>query len=95
MARGQGREGDAVSGRAPTGDGDARALAIEIVGGALGIAADRLPADAAIGRSERWDSLAHVRIILAIEECLSRQLAPDEVVAIADLADIERLLDTP
>ncbi len=84
-----------MSGPAPAGDGDARGLAIEIVSGALGIDAARLPVDTAIGRSERWDSLAHVRIILAIEERLSRQLAPDEVVAIADLADIERLLDTP
>ena len=84
-----------MSGRAPAGDGDARALAIEIVGGALGIDANQLPVDTAIGRSERWDSLAHVRIVLAIEERLNRHLAPDEVVAIADLTDIERLLDTP
>ncbi len=84
-----------MSGRAHAGDGDARALAIEIVGGALGIDANQLPDDTAIGRSERWDSLAHVRIILAIEERLNRQLAPDEVVSIADLTDIERVLDTP
>ena len=84
-----------MSGRAPAGDGAARALAIEIVGGALGITADQLPDDVGIGRSERWDSLAHVRIILAMEERLNRQLAPDEVVAIADLTDIERILDTP
>ena len=82
-----------MNGPAPAGDGDARGLAIEIVSGALGIDADQLPADAAIGRSARWDSLAHVRIILAIEERLNRQLAPDDVVAIADLSDVERLLD--
>ena len=73
----------------------ARAASIEIVGGALGIAADQLPDDVGIGRSERWDSLAHVRIILAIEERLDRPLRPDEVVVIGDLADIERILATP
>ncbi len=79
----------------PTGDGDARVQAIEIVSGALGVDAAQLPVDTAIGRPERWDSLAHVRIILAIEARLDRQLAPDEVVAIADLTDIERILDGP
>ena len=74
------------------GDGAARALAVEIVGGALGLEPDQLPVDAGIGRSERWDSLAHVRIILAIEERLKRPLAPDEVIAIADLSDVERIL---
>lgn len=84
-----------MSGRAPAGDGAARALAIEIVAGALGVEVAQLPDDVGIGRSERWDSLAHVRIILAIEERLKRQLAPDDIVAIADLGDIERILEAP
>ena len=82
-----------MSGRAPARDGDARAPAVEIVCGALGLDAAELSADAGIGRCARWDSLAHVRVILAIEERLDRQLTPNEVVAIADVGDIERLLD--
>ncbi len=42
--------------------------------------------------TERWDSLAHMRIILGLEERLDRQLTADEVVEIATLNDVERIL---
>ncbi len=71
--------------------GDAATLARAIVGGALGLESSELAADTAIGVTERWDSLAHMRIILGLEERLDRLLTADEVVAIATLADVERL----
>ena len=48
--------------------------------------------DAQLGQMEGWDSLAHLRLILAIEEKLGRMLDPEETVAIARLADIAALV---
>ena len=41
---------------------------------------------------ERWDSLAHLRLVLAIEGQIGRQLDPDESVRIETLSDIAALL---
>lgn len=51
-----------------------------------------IPDDARIGRCEGWDSLAHLRLVLAIEEQIGRQLDPDEAIRIETLADIATLL---
>jgi acyl carrier protein len=51
-----------------------------------------IPDDVRIGRFERWDSLAHLRLVLAIEERIGRQLDADESVRIESLADIALLL---
>jgi len=51
-----------------------------------------IPDDVRIGRFERWDSLAHLRLVLALEEQIGRQLDPDESVRIETLADITALL---
>jgi acyl carrier protein len=59
---------------------------------AIGIPVHDLPQEPRLGEFERWDSLAHTRIMLALEERLKRPLDPDDVVAIASLADIEALL---
>jgi acyl carrier protein len=48
--------------------------------------------DARIGRFDRWDSLAHLRLLLAIEGEIGRPLDPDEAVQIETLADIIALL---
>ena len=48
--------------------------------------------DAAIDTEERWDSLAHMRVILALQEAVGAPLAPEVVVAIASLADIAEVL---
>ena len=51
-----------------------------------------VPDDASIGSFERWDSLAHMRLILAVEHRLGRQLEPDEIVHIETLGDVASLL---
>lgn len=48
--------------------------------------------DAAIGRQDGWDSLAHVRLALAVEERMGRKLEPDEVLALRTLAGVRDLL---
>lgn len=49
--------------------------------------------DAAIGVLPEWDSLAHMRLITALEEHLGRELPPDAVVAIESLADVVAMLE--
>jgi acyl carrier protein len=51
-----------------------------------------VPENAQIGTFERWDSLAHMHLLLAIERHIGRQLDPDEAVQIECLADIAALL---
>jgi acyl carrier protein len=51
-----------------------------------------IPDDVRIGQFERWDSLAHLRLVLGIEAQIGRQLDPDETVRIETLADITTLL---
>lgn len=53
-----------------------------------------IPPEARIGAFERWDSLAHMRLILALEECIGRPLDPDEAVAIECLDDVARILNS-
>jgi len=48
--------------------------------------------DVRIGQFERWDSLAHLRLVLAIEGQIGRQLDPDESVRIETIPDIAALL---
>jgi acyl carrier protein len=52
-----------------------------------------VPDDARIGSFERWDSLAHMRLLLALEEQIGRQLDPDETETIESLEDIVTILN--
>jgi acyl carrier protein len=51
-----------------------------------------IPDEVRIGGFERWDSLAHLRLVLAIEQQIGRELDPDELVRIETLVDIAMLL---
>ena len=66
--------------------------ALHLLADALLADAQDLPADAALGVTPGWDSLGHVRLVLALEAHLARPLTPDEIVALGSLADIEALL---
>lgn len=67
----------------------ARALLAE----ALAMDARSLPHDARIGVVEQWDSLAHARILLALEERIGKPLDAAEAIAIESLDDIADLLE--
>jgi acyl carrier protein len=60
---------------------------------ATGAEAAFVPDDARIGSFERWDSLAHMRLVLALEQLVGRQLDPDEVVEIESLDDVRAILE--
>jgi acyl carrier protein len=51
-----------------------------------------IPDDVRIGQFGAWDSLAHLRLIVRIEEVIGRQLDPDETVRIESLAEIAALI---
>jgi acyl carrier protein len=70
----------------------AHATATRLLARALMITEDKVPGDARLGKIEQWDSLAHARLLLALEENLGRMLTTDEAVAIETLDDIERLV---
>ena len=64
----------------------------QLLAEATGADAATVPDAARIGRFERWDSLAHLRLILALEETIGRRLDPDEAVEIESLQDVAALL---
>jgi acyl carrier protein len=49
--------------------------------------------DAAIGTLANWDSLGHMRLILALEGYLGEPLPPETMVSIGSLADIVTILE--
>ena len=51
-----------------------------------------IPDNADMENLEAWTSIAHLRLVLAIEELLAIQLTPEDAVAIVSLADIAGLL---
>ena len=64
----------------------------KILAEATGQDAGNLALSATIGEMQGWDSLAHMRLAMALEEKLKRPLEGHEIVAIRSLADIARLL---
>jgi len=62
---------------------------------ALGCPAEDVPLDGAIGTWPLWDSLAHIKVVLGVEERLGRTLSTDEVLQIVSVAAIDALLATP
>lgn len=70
-----------------------RVVATTLLAEALHLEPGDVEANSAIGVAPGWDSLAHTRLVLALEAHLGRDLAPDEVVAIGSLADVVALLE--
>lgn len=73
------------------GNGFERARAI--LADALDLDSEAIDADASIMTLEAWDSLAHMRLIAAMEEDLAVQLGPEAIVSIASLADIVKIVE--
>jgi acyl carrier protein len=70
----------------------AMSAARQLLAEALALPEGDLPAQARIGAIEQWDSLAHTRILVAIEERLGKPLDAEEAIAIESLDDIAALL---
>ena len=72
----------------------ARSIARKLLAEALALPEPALPADARLGAVEQWDSLAHTRILLALEERLGKPLDAEVAITIESLDDIARILET-
>ena len=71
---------------------DKLGLARRLLAQALDLAPESIDDEVEADSLEAWDSLAHLRLVLAIEEHRGRQLEPKEVLSISTLHDIARLL---
>ena len=67
----------------------ARALLAE----AVGLPVTAITEDATFDRVERWDSIAHLRLVLALEEKIGRQVTPEETMELFSLERIAALLE--
>lgn len=59
----------------------------------LGLDGGDIPDDAGMTTLAAWDSLAHVRIVLRLEQELGRALEPEQVLALRDLRGLAALLE--
>ena len=64
-----------------------------LLASALEIDAASVPPDASIATLEAWDSLAHLRLVQALEKELGRELPAEHIFAIASLADVTAVLE--
>lgn len=64
----------------------------EVLAEAVNQAAAEVPDDASVETYDPWDSLAHARLMMGLEEKLGRQLTAMEIVGLMNLSDIAELL---
>ena len=60
---------------------------------ALAIEENALPENPRIGAIDQWDSLAHMRVLLAIEERIGKPLDAEVAVTIESLSDIAKAIE--
>lgn len=63
-----------------------------ILSEALGLPDADIAEDMTLETSPAWDSLAHLRVVLALEAAIGRPLEPEEVFSIGGVSDVEKLL---
>jgi len=64
----------------------------KLLAGALELPEQEVDSSTMIGVTQQWDSLAHMRLILALEEAVGSELEMEAVVNIANLSDVETTL---
>ena len=75
-----------------TPDGDPLQAACRLVAEALNRPEDDIAPESSIHTIPAWDSLGHVRVLLAIESAIGRPLSSDAIVTVISVADIAALL---
>lgn len=68
-------------------------LAVNLIAGALHIEASAVNEDTGLAVTPQWDSLAHMRLILSLEEQLGCQLKPEQIVELTKIDDVIMLLE--
>jgi len=63
-----------------------------LVAGALATPLQDIPSDGSIHTIPAWDSLGHVRVLMALEAEIGRPLSSDAIAALASVADVAAAL---
>jgi acyl carrier protein len=71
----------------------ALAEARDLLAEAVGLPASAIADDAGFGQVERWDSIAHMRLMLALEEKVGREVTAEETMELFSLPEIARFLE--
>ena len=71
---------------------EAAATARSVLARALQLDESEVSPTTSMSTSDRWDSLAHMRLILELEAALGRELSSEEMLAIECHDDIVRLI---
>lgn len=69
-------------------DASVRERVKQVMAGEWGLASRDVPDDAALNRFERWDSLGHISLLLALQREFGLELNPDSVQRLGSLASI-------
>lgn len=64
----------------------------EIVAKVMGVPPESVTERSSPAFIKRWDSLRHMRLVLAIEETFGIQFTEDEIVSIKNVGDVIRFL---
>ena len=67
-------------------------IATELLAQALSVTSAEISASTALGVTAQWDSLAHMRLVLALEAHLGKKLGPTEIVGLSCFVDVEALV---
>ena len=73
---------------------DAATQARVILADALELEPGEIADDASIDNVDSWNSLAHMRLVLAIEAALGHEIEPDALFEIAALKDVAVMLES-
>jgi acyl carrier protein len=65
---------------------------ISVIAAAFGQTVDSIPEDGTIGQVPGWDSLGHMRLMLALEAETGRQMTPEEITTIISVPAIRAFL---
>jgi acyl carrier protein len=64
----------------------------QIMSNIFGIEEDEITDDSSIDNIEKWDSLKHINLIIAIEEQFGISIDEDEMVEMTSFTEIKRIL---
>ena len=68
-------------------------IGIEILALSLDLDASEIQNNSGINNLPEWDRLNHIKIVLAIEEKLERNLTTEEIIDISDVNSINKLFN--
>ena len=71
---------------------DPQQRARELIAGVLGQEPLAIPDDASFGTQQGWDSLAHFRLVSALESERGKELSTDEMLSMRTLQDVANTL---